>query len=314
MYLNQFPDINWIRKAAKSDFQDGRDYQGNPLPQGGWPTAIINVKSSATERNEIKGPFSLFYNLSGSSLIKLNNTYHRVTDCFYCTSNKGEFFDLHIPEAEQTTTFNIHFGQQLYDDVLQNLTKTEEWSLDNFGNLDVSPYEVLPTSRFINESLERSLQELHGYVKQSDIAYSSDKEFELTGKILKSLLLNNNSSLRKFNRSGAKKLATKLELFKRVNMGLEFIHSHNLQQVDLEGISRSCGLSKFHFIRVFQEFYGKTPGDYISELRLIKAQRLLKTTDRDLNSISAELGFSELSAFSRFFKRLTGKNPSSGRQ
>ncbi len=314
MYLTQFPDINWIRKNSKSDFQNGKDYHGHPLPGGGWPTAIINVESSATERTDIKGPFSFFYNLRGNSLIKLNNIWYRATDCFYCLSNNGEPFDLHIPEAEKTTTFNIHFGKQLYEDVIQRLTKSEEWSLDNYGNSDVSPYEVLPNTHFIEKPLEIKLHALQHYLKHNHSAYCADREFEMTGSILAYLLEKRNSGFKQFGRSSAKKQSTKLELYKRINIGLEYIHSQNLRHIDLEGISRSCGLSKFHFIRVFREFYGKTPSEYISELRMKKAKMLVETSDKDLNSISSELGFSELSAFTRFFKRLTGSSPSSLRR
>ena len=314
MYLNQFPDIDWIRENSHSNFQNGQDYRGNALPRGGWPTAIIHVDSNATERNDIKGPFSLFYNLKGCSLVRLNHDWHQIDDFFYGISNNGEHFNLHIPEAQQTTTFNIHFGKQLYDEVIQHLTQTEDWSLDNFGNLKTIPFEVLPTTHFMKQGLKDQLHALRQYLTQNHTPYSADREYESTGAILEWLLMESHDGFSRHKRCSARKLSTKVELFKRVNLGLEYIHSHNLQQLDLNGISRNCGLSRFHFIRVFREIYHKTPMEYISELRLRKAQILLANSDKNLNSVAAELGFSELSAFTRFFKKQTGRPPSALRQ
>ncbi|MDW3192981.1 MAG: AraC family transcriptional regulator [Cytophagales bacterium] len=309
MYLNQFPDIDWIRENSHSGFQAGKDYQGNKLTSAGWPTAVINVATHATERDNIKGPFSMFYNLSGTSLVKLDNDWHQVNEFFYCISNDGESFDLHVPEAHKATTFNIHFGKQLYCEVLQQLSETEEWSLDNYRHYGETAYAMLPATHFMEREFKDQLLTLHHHLKHGLL--SADQEYEMTGSILQWLLIHGDSRFKKFEDSSAMKRSTKMELFKRVNKGLEYIHSHNLYQLDLESISRNSGLSKFHFIRVFSEFHHQTPANYIAALKINKAQNLLANSHKDLNTIATELGFSELSAFTRFFKRQTGMTPSS---
>ena len=81
----------------------------------------------------------------------------------------------------------------------------------------------------------------------------------------------------------------------------------------MDSISKNCGLSKFHFTRVFKEIYGISSNDYIAQLKAQKAHQLLLNSQADLASISLELGFSELSAFTRFYKRMIGEAPSSTR-
>jgi|GEM_PF-1081178 len=313
MYIKEFPDIEWIRKSALHDFTNRKDYKGNTLHSDGWPNAILNVKSSMTERNNIKGPFSLFYNFEGKSLVGLNKNWHTVSKDFYCVSNNSQFFNLHIPKGASTTTFNIHFGKSLFEDVIQHIFHASEWALDNFGNDKIPSFEVLPRTAFMDATFKSKLLLLHLYYEQNKENYSLDKEYEITASILELLLKENEKKLQKLVHIRAQKTSTKKELFKRINIGLDYIHSNELQGLNLENISKNCGLSKFHFIRVFKEIYGVSPNDYIAQLKAQKAQLLLINTKKDLTSISLKLGFSELSAFTRFYKRMTGESPSSAR-
>lgn len=310
MYLQEFPNIEWLRRSALSGFAGGKDANGDVLSSKGWPNVVVKVKSSMTERDNIKGPFSLFYNLEGKSLVGLNQKWHPVSKSFYCLSNNTQPFDLHIPEG-QTTTSNIHFGQALFEDVVQNMFHPTDWVLDNADNLQVPIFEVLPHTDFMEEGLRSKLLLLHEYHSQCQDNYSIDKEYEMTASILALLLSNALTKLKRMDLVSAQKISTRKELFKRVNRAADYIHSSELIDLDLESISRNCGLSKFHFIRVFSEIHRQTPSEYVSQLKVKKASTMILESDSDLSHIALELGFSELSAFTRFYKRQTGSTPSS---
>ena len=55
---------------------------------------------------------------------------------------------------------------------------------------------------------------------------------------------------------------------------------------------------------------GCHPEEYIRQLRLRQACRLLKSGRWLLSEVAAESGFSSLSVFSRSFRRMTGVSPS----
>lgn len=314
MYLQEFPNIDWLRKNAAQGFASRMDYHGNILPSTGWPNVILNVKSSATERDEIIGPFSLFYNFLGKSLVGLNSKWYHVSSNFYCLSNSGQTFDLHIPEGGHAKTFNIHFGKLLFEEVTQLIFQKKEWALDNFNNINIPGLEVLPKTEYMDEELRSKLLQLHRYKQFCEGDYSLDKEYEMTASILEHLILHSQSKLKKLHQISALKVGTRKELFKRVNIGLDYIHSNELVNLNLENISQNCGLSKFHYIRVFKEIFGTTPTNYISHLRVKKANGLILRSKKELSEIAIELGFSELSAFTRFYKRVTGVTPSSIRE
>ena len=59
---------------------------------------------------------------------------------------------------------------------------------------------------------------------------------------------------------------------------------------------------------------GRSFTDYILELRINKAQNLLKTTNMDLVDVAASSGFENQSYFTKIFRKSTGFTPRRYRQ
>lgn len=63
------------------------------------------------------------------------------------------------------------------------------------------------------------------------------------------------------------------------------------------------------FRKAFKEFTGTSPAQYMQELKLNEAKRLLTTTSRPVKEISYSLKYENPEYFSIFFKRRTSKTP-----
>jgi AraC-like DNA-binding protein len=85
---------------------------------------------------------------------------------------------------------------------------------------------------------------------------------------------------------------------------------HYDEPLDLEGLARIAGISKFHFQRLFKATYGLTPAAYVSERRVERAQDLLRATNLTVTEICHSVGFSSLGSFSSRFRALVGETPS----
>lgn len=81
-------------------------------------------------------------------------------------------------------------------------------------------------------------------------------------------------------------------------------------EVDLERLAAVAGLSKFHFLRLFRSTYGMTPGDYVSQRRIERAQDLLRATNLTVTEVCHAVGFSSLGSFSSRFRSVVGESPS----
>lgn len=79
-------------------------------------------------------------------------------------------------------------------------------------------------------------------------------------------------------------------------------------------LARTAGLSRAPFARRFRRATGKSPGRWLTELRLELARRRLVETDDGLLTIAVEIGYSSDFAFSKAFKRLFGIAPGSFRR
>lgn len=72
---------------------------------------------------------------------------------------------------------------------------------------------------------------------------------------------------------------------------------------------RQLGISQRRMAEIFKDEYGVTLSEYVGNLRLAEAKRLLSDTNDEITDIAYSLGFGGLSSFYRFFKDKTGLSP-----
>jgi AraC family transcriptional regulator len=93
-----------------------------------------------------------------------------------------------------------------------------------------------------------------------------------------------------------------------------YVENNILKPLNLDKIAREAYMSKFHFCRIFKKYVGVSPMQYAINMRLKKAMTLLSRKDLSISAVAAQSGFSDLSEFSRQFKRLYGSSPSAVRE
>ena len=79
-------------------------------------------------------------------------------------------------------------------------------------------------------------------------------------------------------------------------------------ELSVEEMARSVSMSKYHFIRNFQQATGLTPHQFQIQNRIRKAQRILPVCGSAVEAALAS-GFYDQSHFTRHFKRLVGLTP-----
>lgn len=91
------------------------------------------------------------------------------------------------------------------------------------------------------------------------------------------------------------------------------IHSRPGEGLSVESLARGAALSPSRFAARFAAALGEGPMSYAAKWRMNIACRLLRDTDRSISQISAEVGYENLAAFSRAFKRHVGIPPGAWR-
>lgn len=90
---------------------------------------------------------------------------------------------------------------------------------------------------------------------------------------------------------------------------LQFLRLHFREQITVDQAAAMACLSRSHFHAVFKEATGQTFVEYLSQLRIAEAERLLVETDWPILEISAECGFNTLSHFYQTMRARTGRTP-----
>ena len=93
-----------------------------------------------------------------------------------------------------------------------------------------------------------------------------------------------------------------------------FIAQNYMDELRLKQLADIAGMSSSAFSRFFKLHTGRNLSEYIIDIRLGYAARLLVDTSRSISEISFECGFNNLSTFNRIFKRKKGCSPSEFRE
>ncbi len=106
----------------------------------------------------------------------------------------------------------------------------------------------------------------------------------------------------------------KLVPFQELSSPIDYIQMHFAQHIAVEELANACNLSVSALERRFKKHLKKTPHQYINEVRLEHARRLVLETQKSIGAIALETGFADHSHFTRAFVKHFKQTPSSMRQ
>jgi AraC family transcriptional regulator len=303
MIHTQFPDLTWLKKQTEDRFAARRDWSGNELKNPGWPNVILNVSTKSTYRDNIRGPLSLFTNLSGESAVEAGSKRTVIKPGFFTLTNPGEHYTLDINTKTSAETFNIHFGDYFAEQVLQSITKSLEAVLDGASSCTDERVYFHNRLQYRSDEVNALIYFLHHERPTSMLL--EEKLAELITVILhEQIKLNSSAQL-----IPAIRRSTREEIVRRLIDSCDYIYSNYARDISLDDLAHVACLSRFHFLRLFKIAFHKTPHQFINDVRVQRSKELLKRTDIDVRTISSTVGFTSSSSFSRMFFQQTGVYP-----
>ena len=88
-----------------------------------------------------------------------------------------------------------------------------------------------------------------------------------------------------------------------VGQALALIHAQPGHNWSIERLAQTVALSPSRFAARFKATLGESPMGYVSKWRIHVASRLLNSSEKNISTIAAEVGYENLAAFNRAFKR-----------
>ena len=86
------------------------------------------------------------------------------------------------------------------------------------------------------------------------------------------------------------------------------------ERITLEEAAQYAHLSPFHYHRLFARAFGQTPHEFLTQLRIDEAKRLLAQENASVTGSCFGIGYSSLGTFSGRFHALVGQSPSEYRR
>lgn len=90
---------------------------------------------------------------------------------------------------------------------------------------------------------------------------------------------------------------------------IDYVEEHYREEIKIGEMAAACSMSESYFRKLFWEYMGIKPLDYLNVYRVWKACDLMGKSDRSMETIAFAVGFKNESTFTRNFKKVLDMTP-----
>lgn len=202
-----------------------------------------------------------------------------------------------VKEETRSTGYVITFSSEFL--IRNNISVSFIENLNLFNSFGDAPPLVVNS---------QEIEKLCAYAMEVEEVFAQEMEFKFQaiGALLKLILIRCNSicTTSQPNTQLTESGSTLFRNFK------ELINKNYSNWHQISEYAEELHITADHLNRVSKSLTGLTAKEHIQNRIIIAAKRLLYFTDLNNKEVGFELGFSEPSHFSAFFKKCTGKSPS----
>lgn len=99
-----------------------------------------------------------------------------------------------------------------------------------------------------------------------------------------------------------------------VEKAMKYIDTHYNENISIQNVSDYVVLERTYFFRLFKEQTNLSPKEYLTNVRIEQAKKLLKETNQPLSNISISVGYPNYLSFFNIFMKKVGVSPSEYRE
>lgn len=244
----------------------------------------------------------IFYILSGEAKIRIDGQEYSMAphSVFYCSS--GNRYTISSQGVELISiNFDLTYDHQDRELPYAPVQLSAATSLPSANNCFVEDQRILSQHIFLEsgmtcrELLERILDEF----STRRILYR-----ETASALLKALLV-------QLLRGSMESVSQSAGAVEKI---IDHIHTHYNEPMSNALFSRLTGYHEYYLNRLFTRHTGSTIHQYILDVRISHARKILINTDLPLSVVAEKVGFSSNTYFSTYFRQSTGLSPTQFRK
>lgn len=304
LLLRQFPDPKRLEPTAQNE-----SYRRAFYARWGNENSIILARSRRIEFPLFAQRLSIKTASGGRERYLLTHPAREVDvdDDSFLILNDGQVYGSYIAQAREIESFSIFFRPGFADEVRREIDTPMARALDGAarnhpagtGFLEfLQPHDrrITPVLNFIRSHVRMGVEDAGWYEEQLYF-------------LLQRMLEQQAQELRRMAEMPALKSTTRAEIYRRVMLAANYIHSCFDADVSLDKLATVACLSKFHFLRLFREVTGLTPYAFVLRKRAHVASRLIASTGMSFDEIAMQVGFTTRSSLFRQMRRWLRQSP-----
>lgn len=268
--INKFPDY---KAAGFDEAAHDSQFLHNDV--------IIHAQAKDVYFPEHWGPLSIKCCIEGAENYTVGSRRYRVDPANFLILNEGQYYSSHIYSKEKVSSFTINFSRDTVRDV-------------------------------VGDSAPEFVERLHDKKKIADVLEGlrrlSANGFREKERLRESLLLMlerlmaiQKATTRAIKHLEALRPATQLEIYKRLHFVKDYIDSCYQQEITLDELAKVAHLNGVYLLRRFRSLFAITPRQYLIRKRIDTAASLLRHSSLGVGEICMEIGYHDISSFSKLF-------------
>ncbi len=277
-----------------------------PGEQLGKVNAVLSGRGTRYYVPDFEGCLSIKSVTEGTALWEADHRRFPLSEDSWLILNDRQRYSITIDSFTPVTTFCLFFERGFVEDIYRVCVTPSRKLLDS-ADLDAAPTVSFFTRIEPGGPLIDRLQRF-----RSDLATGamSQVEWDQTfQQIAEFLIAERSNAPKEMTRIPAASHATRLELYRRVLRGRDFLLSSLSEPIRLKEMAAAACLSPWHFHRSFTRAFGETPHRYLTRHRVQKAARLLRHSRVSVTEACLSAGFESPASFSHLFRRHYGVSP-----
>ncbi|MGN1142428.1 MAG: AraC family transcriptional regulator [Oliverpabstia sp.] len=226
---------------------------------------------------------------------------------FIITNGNGFFrSDTQRWDLSAGHVFSIFPGENIYFEA----SVTNPWSFVFMGFNGTNVSEYLTNAGLTIEHPTRKLYEVESYKPLIDNMLAAH-ELTFANSLRRNaylfMVLSNLMDDYKTHSLAGKSYDYQTSVY--VKHTVNYLAENYQKKIQISDIADYIGISRNYLSICFKNEMGISPHEYLTRLRIEKAQNLLKNTNLSIQAISTLVGYTDSLAFSRIFKKKTNLSP-----
>lgn len=268
---------------------------------------VIKARSKKIEYPLHWGGLSIKMVLNGHESYLVDGIEYKLNQNTFLILNHDQYYSSYINENEDVESFTIHFTPAFEKEIISYHYNSTGQLLDHpFISNSYKPEFTQTVHHFTNRInlLKLMLTEFLPDFK-NNIPQIEELFYYLYMEILNQ---QGNIQKKKSNINVVKK-STRDEIHKRILHAKDYMESfYHKADLDLDELAMISCMNKYHLLRCFKQLFGKTPYQYLKQIRFVRAHSLLKTGKYSVAEVVGLCGYDDLSSFNKSFQKTFGIN------